>query len=393
MTRPRVLVVSLSDLASDARVLRQIDFLASDYDVVTAGFGTSPALGEIPFIQLRPALPASPRTRAEALARAALRRSGRYGAAYRLDARIRSWSEALRPVLPADAIVVNDLFAVPLAFTLAPATPVVYDAHEHWTSESASWTRAQRLSMGRAHEWIVDRFVPRVAGLMTVSPGIARDFEQRTGIAAELVTNAPYFRDLSPSPVGELIRMVHVGVSDPRRRLESTIEAVRLLDGRFALDIILARDNDYRRRIEQLVEADPAIRLLPAVPQAELIPTLNAYDVGVHLFPGNDPNQVYSLPNKLFDYIQARLAVAIGPSPEMAAIVSEWDCGVISESFEPSSFAGALDKLTAADVARLKAGSDRAAQALNADSNRETVLGLVRAALSRTSESATRASY
>jgi glycosyltransferase involved in cell wall biosynthesis len=296
-------------------------------------------------------------------------------------------------VLPVDAIVVNDLFALPLAFMLAPDTPVVYDAHEHWTSESASWTRAQSLSMGRAHEWIVDRFVPRTAGLMTVSPGIARDFEQRTGLEAHLVTNAPTFRELEASPVGDPIRLVHVGVSDPRRRLESTIEAVRLLDGRFTLDIILARDNDYRRRIERMVEPDPAIRLLPAVPQAELIATLNAYDIGVHLFPGSDPNQVFSLPNKLFDYIQARLAVAIGPSPEMAAIVREWDCGVVSDSFEARSFADALAALTTSDVERLKQNANRAAGVLTADNNRETVLALVRAALSQTSASAATASY
>jgi glycosyltransferase involved in cell wall biosynthesis len=228
---------------------------------------------------------------------------------------------------------------------------------------------------------------------MTVSPGIARDFEQRTGLEAHLVTNAPTFRELEASPVGDPIRLVHVGVSDPRRRLESTIEAVRLLDGRFTLDIILARDNDYRRRIERMVEPDPAIRLLPAVPQAELIATLNAYDIGVHLFPGSDPNQVFSLPNKLFDYIQARLAVAIGPSPEMAAIVREWDCGVVSDSFEARSFADALAALTTSDVERLKQNANRAAGVLTADNNRETVLALVRAALSQTSASAATASY
>jgi glycosyltransferase involved in cell wall biosynthesis len=393
MTGSRVLVVSLSDLASDARVLRQIDFLRGDYDVIAAAFGSSPALGDVQFVELAATTPATARAKAEAAGRAALRRAGLYDRAYRLDGRVRLWRRALAPVLPVDAIVVNDLFALPLAFMLAPATPVVYDAHEHWTSESASWTRSQRLSMGRAHEWIVDRFVPRAAGLMTVSPGIARDFEQRTGVAARLVTNAPYFRSLEPSPVGEPIRLVHVGVSDPRRRLESSIEAMRLLDERFALDIILARDNEYRRRVAQMVEGDPAIRLLPAVPQAELIETLNAYDIGVHLFPGNDPNQVYSLPNKLFDYVQARLAVAIGPSPEMAAIVREWDCGIVSDSFEPRAFADALGALGRSDVERLKQNADLAAAELTAEKNRETVLGLVRGALSRPSASAATASY
>ena len=49
----------------------------------------------------------------------------------------------------------------------------------------------------------------------------------------------------------------------------------------------------------------------------------NQYDVGVFLLPASFPNQVHVLPNKLFDYIQARLAVAIGPSHEMAEVVRD----------------------------------------------------------------------
>jgi hypothetical protein len=44
-------------------------------------------------------------------------------------------------------------------------------AHQHWASESASWTWLQRLSMRRSDEWTVDRFVPRTVGMMTVSEG------------------------------------------------------------------------------------------------------------------------------------------------------------------------------------------------------------------------------
>ena len=142
----------------------------------------------------------------------------------------------------------------------------------------------------------------------------------------------------------EPIRLIHVGYADQRRRLEDTIEAVRSLGDGFVLDLVLARDNEYRRRMEQMVAGDPQCRVLPPLPTAEVIPFANAYDIGVFLLPARFPNQVHVLPNKLFDYIQARLAVAIGPSPEMAAVVAEWDCGVVSTDFTPESFAaGAAD--------------------------------------------------
>ncbi|MGI8863616.1 MAG: hypothetical protein ACR2JH_04325 [Solirubrobacteraceae bacterium] len=212
---------------------------------------------------------------------------------------------------------------------------------------------------------------------MTVSAGIVRDFERRTGVTPTLVTNAPFFEPLRPSPVGEQIRLLHVGLADERRRLEDTLDAVRALPQRFVLDLVLARNNSYRDRLERLAATDERIRILPPVPNAELTSFANRYDVGVFLLPAMFPNQVHVLPNKLFDYIQARLAVAIGPSPEMAAIVREWDCGVISETFTPASFAAALAPLTAAEVTRMKSNADKAAGVLNADNNRGLVLELV----------------
>jgi hypothetical protein len=286
----------------------------------------------------------------------------------------------LRQALPVDAVVVNHLFALPLAFELG--APVVFDAHEHWTSESASWTPLQRFSMRGAHEWIVDSYVPKTAGMMTVAAGIVRDFERRAAVSPSLVTNAPFYLPLSPSPVSEPIRLLHIGLADERRRLEDTIEAVRSLRERFTLDLVLGRHNQYRRRLESLAASGPGIKILPPVANADLIPFANAYDVGLFLLPAQFPNQVHVLPNKLFDYIQARLAVAIGPSPEMAAIVREWECGVVSDEFTAASFAAALDLLSPVEIARMKSNANRAAAVLTADNNREPVLDLVRRAIS-----------
>jgi len=386
VNRARVLVLVLAEISSDARVLRQIDFLASEYDVVVAAFGSRPPLDDgLQFIALTRQPPGRLRRRAESAARVGLRLAGSYRSAYWLDARARRWRAELAGALPVAAIVVNDIIGLPLAQAVGGDVPIVFDAHEHWTSESASWSRRHRLSMRRAHEWILDTYVPRTAGMMTVSPGIARDFEERTNVSPRLVTNAPFFQALRPSAVTEPIRLVHIGVADERRRLEDTIEAVRLLGGRFTLDLVLARDNDYRLRLERLAASEPGIRVLPAVPVDELLSFANTYDVGVFLLPARFPNQVHVLPNKLFDYIQARLAVAIGPSQEMAAVVREWNCGVISESFTAEAFAASLAELDHDEVSRLKANSDRAAHVLTAENNRDVVLEVVREAVSDTS--------
>jgi len=378
--RRRVLVICLSsDLPTDARVLRQVGFLADEYEVVLAGFAPAPDLpAGATFLELSEN--GSARRRYETPGRIALRLVGAYRRAYWLEARVRRWRKELVESLPIDAIVVNELYSVPLALALE-AGPVVFDSHEHWTSESASWSRVQRLSMGGSHEWIVDHEVPRTAGMMTVSTGIANDYRDRIGKTPTVVTNAPVRQALAPSDVSDPIRLFHMGIADERRRLEDTIQAVQMLEGRFTLDLVLMRDNSYRRRLEALVAGDQRIRILPPVRREEILEFANQYDVGVFLLPAQFPNQVHVLPNKLFDYIQARLAVAIGPSREMVDVVRKWDCGIISDDFRADSLAQALSRLTPAEVRRMKANADLAAGTLNAEANRELVLRVVAGAL------------
>jgi hypothetical protein len=88
-----------------------------------------------------------------------------------------------------------------------------------------------------------------------------------------------------------------------------------------------------------------------------------------------------ALPNKLFEFIQARLALVVGPSPEMARVVREHECGLVTRDFTSQSLAEALASLTPASIAAYKRQSNRAAGQLNAEQNRAAVLGLVERAL------------
>lgn len=379
----RVLVLSITgSVASDPRLSRCVDFLRPDHEIVLASPDASEGGSGTEHVTLSAEREFPLRRRAEAATRAALRNAGEYARAYWLDRRMRRWRDELRRALPVDAILIGDPLALPLVSAVGPV-PVIFDAQEHWTSESASWSRWQRLSMRDYHEWLVDRFVPRTATMMSVSPGIARDFESRTGVRPRLVTNAPPFQELAPSEVTHPIRLLHAGVADERRRLEGMIEAVRSLDERFTLDMLLVRENDYRRRLERLVASEPRIRILQPVPHDEVVTFANGYDVGIYLFHADYPNAEHSLPNKIFEFIQARLAIAIGPSPAMAEVVREWDCGVISDSFDPDSFATTLGALTVEEVGRLKGNADRAAHVLTAEGNRKIVRALVDEATGR----------
>jgi hypothetical protein len=80
-------------------------------------------------------------------------------------------------------------------------------------------------------------------------------------------------------------------------------------------------------------------------------------------------NNHFALPNKLFEFIQARLAIAIGPSPEMAKIVQEYQLGIVAQDFKPETMAAALNKMTKESMDAFKLNADKAAKILNAEEN------------------------
>jgi glycosyltransferase involved in cell wall biosynthesis len=160
------------------------------------------------------------------------------------------------------------------------------------------------------------------------------------------------------------------------------IDLMGYLDERFSLDFVLVPGKpDYIEWIKHRASGKRNIRFLDAVPMDQLVTLSSHYDIGLFLLPPTNFNYRMALPNKFFEYIQARLAIAIGPSPEMARIVQEFGCGVVAEDFSPASLAHALNQLSSADIDRMKAGSDRAARAYTAETNAEKLREIVASVL------------
>jgi len=375
-----VLVISLSDLGSDPRVDRQIDFLREEHRVISVGFGP-PSYEDVDFVELeRIDLPGP----AHLLNRATRIASGRLGLnrrAYWSDPYHRHWRRALAG-LGADLVIVNDTMLLPLAFSIARDAPVVFDAHEYSPSEfetSLAWKLVVRPRL----RWICRRYLPRVAGMMAVSQGIADRYEREFGTSSVVVTNAPRYEALAPTEVGDTIRLVHFGWPDPQRRLGDTLAAMELLGEHYSLDLLLVgpRPSKHLDELRRRAAGDPRIRFLDPVPMREIVHFANSYDIGVFLLPPQHTNQEFTLPNKFFEYIQGRIVPAIGPSPEMAQIVREWDCGIVAEDYTPAAFAATIAGTSRARLEELKENVDRAARELCAERNRGIVLDVVARAL------------
>ena len=73
---------------------------------------------------------------------------------------------------------------------------------------------------------------------------------------------------------------------------------------------------------------------------------------------------ISSTHHKFFEFLQARLAVAIGPSVCMSPLVEEFKCGFVSKEFTIDSMADMLNSIDHESLIEARLGSHMAAREL-----------------------------
>jgi hypothetical protein len=360
--RRRILCISFSDINRDARVLRQLDVLAELGDVTTVGYGERPAAAA-EHLAIDESLPSLPQTPV-GVAMLALRRY--------------DWVElnapAVRAVPPLvgdrrfDVIVANEARAMAVATRIAGGAPVVADMHE-WAPEERTHVLSWRLLVKPFMIHQCRKYLPKMAAVTVVNDSIGQLYLERFGVHTHTVRNASAYRELGPSEMTPgRIRLVHSGGAVPGRNIEALIEAVRGLDAKFTLDLYLVPGRDggrYLDSIRKLIADEQRITLHPPVTPGELVDTLNAYDVGIYALPPLTPNHRLALPNKIFDFIQARLAVVFATAQETDRLISEHELGVIVPDATAGAMRNTLAALSEHDVSVYKQNVDTAAKVLN----------------------------
>ncbi|HUH97513.1 MAG TPA: hypothetical protein VLZ89_09160 [Anaerolineales bacterium] len=279
-----------------------------------------------------------------------------------------------------DLIITHDCTLLPLAFSIKgdKASPVMLDARDYYPrnfDDQLLW----RIFVKPVNQYLCEKYLSLCDKVITVSDGLAREYGQMYRIEPEVVMSMPQARALKPVPVRPgVFRMIHHGIVSRSRRLDLMIEMMDYVDERFSLDLMLMGQGEYLDRLHAMAARRKNVRIVPPVPLADVVTAINQYDIGVYLLPPTNFNTRYTLPNKFFEFIQARLALAIGPSIEMKRMLQEYNCGIVSEDFSPRSLARALNLLLSEErIMYFKEQSHKAALKLNAEFNGARVLQIV----------------
>ena len=365
----RILCISFSPISTDARVLRQLAVLAEFGEVTTVGYGPLPT-GATAHLEVDRGAVSLPQTVSGVL-RLALRRHR----AVELTAPAERVAAALlHNQAPFDLVVANDARALPLAIAVARDAPVWVDLHE-WAREENTASLAWRMLVAPYMDALCRRYLGQVAAVTTVNQSIAELYRQRYGVLPGVVRNAIPEQQLTPSPVvGDRVRLVHSGIAVPERNIEALIDATAALDERFTLDLYLMGDEaGYLGQLTRRAARVPRVRIHSPVAPSALPATLNVYDLGVYLLPIASLNHQLMLPNKFFDFVQARLGVLISPATETSALIERYDLGPRLSDHSVSGLVTTLCGLTADDVRRYKNNSHAAAAALSSAADQTTM--------------------
>lgn len=372
----KVLVISFSNLNTDARVKRQISFLKSmDFEITALCYDGPKDLNVIKIQPPNLSLPYKITSGVCLLLRF-------YDKAYHL-----LYGQKLSMDSKFDLIIANDVEALPLAFQLRGNAKIVFDAHEYAPrhfENKLSW----RIFFQGFNTFLCHKYIPQTDGMITIGEGIAKEYEKHFGVKPTIITNAPPFHLLAPrNATDQKIKLIHQGIANPSRKLELMFEMMNYLDDRFQLDLMLmeptfSSGKKYLEQLKTMASRRKRINFVAPRSTDELIPALNEYDIGIVLIPPVNFNYRNTLPNKFFECIQARIALAIGPIPEMKKITEQYNIGVVSEDFSPKALAAKLSSISIEALNTMKRNTSAVAENLNAEKNKFLFRELINAALS-----------
>ncbi|HRO76213.1 MAG TPA: glycosyltransferase family 4 protein [Crocinitomicaceae bacterium] len=252
----------------------------------------------------------------------------------------------------ADILVSNDLDTL-LANTLIhqlKGTPLVYDSHEYFTEVPEL---IHRPKVQRIWERIEAYCFPKLDKIITVNQSIAQKYEQKYNKKLRVVRNvSPLFEFQNVPTKSELglpedktLLILQGSGINVDRGGEELIEAMRFLP-ECVLLIVGSGDvlEQLKKRVKEL-SLEQNVLFFGRQPYEKMMNYTYHADIGLTLDKPSNENYLFSLPNKVFDYIHAGTAIVASNLPEVTNVVTKYNVGKLISSHEPTEIAQTIQTL------------------------------------------------
>lgn len=251
-------------------------------------------------------------------------------------------------------LLANDLDSL-LPFYLVSklkGLPLVFDSHEIYSELPSLHNRPKTKRVWKTLEKFL---VPKIKYFYTVSDGYANWFRTEYGANPAVIRNVPnrtklndkqdfiFFR-LPENPNIEKI-VLYQGVINPSRGIDKMIEAFQYTTN---CQFWIAGEGPKKAEYEQLVKnlnLSNRIHFLGNIPPKTLKTITPLAEVGMSMEEDLGLSYRYALPNKLFDFIQARVPILATNLPEIKKTVEDYKVGKVIENHDPKHLANKLQEM------------------------------------------------
>lgn len=240
-----------------------------------------------------------------------------------------------------------------LAKITRPRLKLVYDCHElesHRNGKGAIVRFAIRT--------LEKLFIPWTELVITVSPSIQEFYKRKYNLPnVALIRNLPNEMKISHSNIlreklnlkNEQRVFLYQGMLAKGRGIEVLLNAFEVRKSSNAV-IVFMGFGALKEQIEAYSSRSENIYFVPAVSYTEIPLYTGSADVGVNSVEPTCLSYTYSLPNKLFEYIQSEIPVLTNPLPDCAALVNEFKVGRVIPVWNEEAINEVIDNMLKEDL-------------------------------------------
>lgn len=241
-------------------------------------------------------------------------------------------------------ILSNDMDTLPACFLASKLkkSKLVFDAHELFAEVPELIEKMLVKRFWKVTEKIL---LPKLKYAYTVSPGLAGEFYKDYRINMEVVRNLPFRTILKEKVIMNPPAIIYQGALNRGRGIEKVIKALVFLKN---VQFIIIGAGDIEDKLQELVEkvqVDDKVTFMGRKLPNEVKEITPGASLGISLEENLALNYYHSLPNKVFDYIQAEVPVLCSGFPEMKKIVDHYSIGQTTLEDDPGKLAVIIDEM------------------------------------------------
>ena len=286
------------------------------------------------------------------------------------------YHELCRKVTSDTILFANDIDALYPNYLVSKKynVPLVFDSHEIFTEMPAIQGKLSQ----KLWRFIEGNLVPKMKYMMTESESYADWFTEKYGVKPVVVRNIPRRIDyISSIPENNPKVILYQGAINPFRGLEEMILAMHEIP---TAVLKIAGDGPKKKEYEALVKREnlnDKVLFLGKLEPNKLREVTVSADLGISFEQNGGVSYLYSLPNKVSDYIQARVPIVMINFPEMLRVKNSFNVGEIITDHQPSTMAKGINLALENGRNYYRAELDKAAVELCWENEESKILSLL----------------